>query len=512
MLRRIFSGAPKSDASQRTPSERMLTTRSYPLYYFAITKCGSTYLKNLLYALDHGDGHHDGDDVHRNDADFLRAGPDDTAKINASPYAFTVLRDPVQRFMSLYFDKIYGDGPNAFHDIRLKLAADIGLDMNRALDVSGHTENCLKFIQWLESNLNGETEYEVNPHWRRQSSRLQRVKTLDLTHLTLEGLDNQLEALLAPLVPDLRAVARKVVARNRTLRPVATSAVVTPELQARIHRVYASDLRNWEKARAYWQQRLHSVVPEVASATTGKRLKVLASARHPIHYLPTAKAGCTYVRNIFHNLDHGETYDSPLQIQTSDRLTSSYRTRAELAEGPSFFVMRDPFERFLSIYFDKVLGEGPTAFPWIRRRLEKGRGFHNGPDLTAEQHRFNLNRFLGYVEFRNARQSEVGMNGHWRPQIHVARTALAFGMKPLMLEELDRQLLSIAGPLEPALRAAMALRPERNAVPRPYASAELLGPRIRNRISALYAADIDLYDRVKTGWATDGKPPKIMLD
>lgn len=76
----------------------MLTLRRAPVYYLPNTKCGSTYLKNLFYYLDHSAEHASGIDIHSNADDLVRAQTGDEESIRQSPYAFAVLRDPVDRF------------------------------------------------------------------------------------------------------------------------------------------------------------------------------------------------------------------------------------------------------------------------------------------------------------------------------------------------------------------------------------------------------------------------------
>lgn len=182
----------------------MLTLRRAPVYYLPNTKCGSTFLKNLFYYLDHSTEHSSGIDIHSNADDLVRARTGDEDAIRQSPYTFAVLRDPVYRFLSLYFDKIYGDGPNNFADIRVYLSEEIALDLTRGLNVEAHRDNCKKLIDWVALNLDHKTDLPINPHWRRQSSRLQRVASLRPRHLTLDGLDWQLPMLLGDIIPDIR--------------------------------------------------------------------------------------------------------------------------------------------------------------------------------------------------------------------------------------------------------------------------------------------------------------------
>jgi len=88
---------------------------------------------------------------------------------------------------------------------------------------------------------------------------------------------------------------------------------------------------------------------------------------------------------------------------------------------------------------------------------------------------------------------------------------LKFGMKPLMLDRLDEQLLHISDGRIDGLQDAMALVKSRNRSPRPVEAEDIMTPEIYAKISALYPEDIQLYDLIKTGWDMHGQPPKIEL-
>ncbi|HIP21979.1 MAG TPA: hypothetical protein EYG79_00040, partial [Rhodobacteraceae bacterium] len=80
--------------------ERLTVTSpdSQPLNYLVTLKVGSTYLRNLIYVLDHGEMF---SDIER---DFPRDLPsrDLTKAELAQETSFFVVRDPVARFFSLY--------------------------------------------------------------------------------------------------------------------------------------------------------------------------------------------------------------------------------------------------------------------------------------------------------------------------------------------------------------------------------------------------------------------------
>jgi len=123
-------------------THKFITTRRHPIYYMAITKCGSTFLKHLLYVLDHDAVHEDPDYIHDYSEDFIRTDKTPAELLQSSAYTFTVLRKPASRFLSLYFDKIYGEGPQNFPDMRFEIARDCGLDLSRHLSPDGHRRNC----------------------------------------------------------------------------------------------------------------------------------------------------------------------------------------------------------------------------------------------------------------------------------------------------------------------------------------------------------------------------------
>ena len=487
----------------RTQAQRMLTLHSAPVYYLPITKCGSTYLKNVFYYLDHANEHVSGIDIHANSDDLIRANSGDEDAIRRSSYAFAVLRDPVDRFLSLYFDKIYGDGPNNFDDVRAYLAEEIALDLERDLDAKAHRENCVRFIDWLALNLSFKTDVPVNPHWRRQSSRLQRVNTLNLTHLTLDGLDWQLPLLLGDVVPNIRQAMEVVQANNRTDKPFTRAEILDAELLGKIEAVYSSDKELYQQASRKSQLWLRYHV----EVTEGETIRCFTSAEHSINCVAISKTGRTYLRNLLYVLEHNKDYHDPLKIHTEGASSNSELTKSEIAKEVSFFVIRDPVDRFFSLYFDKIYNTGEHSFPWIAKRLVERRGFVHEANLTVEQHRANCLALLGYINRKFETEALPDLNSHWSPQVEMAKKAIRFGLQPLLLENLDEQLLHIADGRIEGLENAIKATPHRNSSSKPYSVEEILTPEIAQRISDLYGDDQALYERVKTAWDTTGRPP-----
>lgn len=240
------------------------------------------------------------------------------------------------------------------------------------------------------------------------------------------------------------------------------------------------------------------------------RLSVTSAQNQPFNCLLSLKVGSTFLRNLVYMLDHGETF-SAVEKEFPTGLLNRELTAAELASEVSFFVVRDPVARFFSLYFDKVVGVEENRFPWIIDKLKTHRIFHEGPKLSLEQHRDNCMSLLGFLGVRLRGQIKGPINAHWNKQITRVEKAISFGLHPLMLENLESQLVQIANGRINGLERAITRVQSRNRSPRVAPVEDILTPEIYAKISALYPEDIQLYDFVKTGWEVLGHPPKIEL-
>ncbi|MCF6273600.1 MAG: sulfotransferase family protein [Rhodobacteraceae bacterium] len=240
------------------------------------------------------------------------------------------------------------------------------------------------------------------------------------------------------------------------------------------------------------------------------RLNVTSARHQPLNCLLSLKVGSTFLRNLIYVLDHNETY-SQVEKEFPTGLRNRELTKAELAQEVSFYVVRDPVMRFFSLYFDKVVGKPENHFEWIIEKLKAHRVFHEGPDLSLSQHRDNCMSLLGFLRVRVRGRTKAPINPHWNKQIIRVAKAIEFGLHPLMLENLETQLLQIAdGRIEGLERAAKMVK-SRNRSPRPLPPEDILTREMHEKICALYPEDIQLYDLVKTGWEVLGRPPEIKI-
>lgn len=229
-------------------------------------------------------------------------------------------------------------------------------------------------------------------------------------------------------------------------------------------------------------------------------LTVLRSHTQPLATPVLAKVGCTFLRSLFYLLDNGKQHPDPLHIHQEPSLRYESLAAEDFAELVGFYVMRDPQDRFFSLYWDKVWGGSANPFPWLIDRLEP-LGFDRNADLTIEQHRVNCNRLLGFLERRFRRKGSPRVNMHWMPQVHRSIAAERLGLQAVLLDQISEQLPIVAAGRVPGLDEAIAELGRTNQSARPFANAEVVDQRIGERLGELYREDFTLVARARADWA-----------
>jgi hypothetical protein len=202
--------------------------------YHQITKCGCSFAKALINQLD----------GRANDAAPIK----DLWSSGGAP-AFVIIRNPVDRFMSLYFDKIFR-GPS--HIGRHFL--DRGLVDRNATSITSHELNCLQSLGWINATIKRCVSAKPNYHWRPQIHRLHKVSKLNVHMLTLDGLSWQLPHLLRDTCPDIEKVMKRVGMRNQSPKPFAPAQIVSQKLRRQISRIYAADEQVYAEVNRHWAQ------------------------------------------------------------------------------------------------------------------------------------------------------------------------------------------------------------------------------------------------------------------
>lgn len=90
--------------------------------------------------------------------------------------SFTVLRHPVARAHAAFCGKILQTGRGSYVGIRKTLAQKFNVDLPDAenpFEATRHKSAFLGFLQFVKSNLGGQTEIRVDSHWATQANALQ---------------------------------------------------------------------------------------------------------------------------------------------------------------------------------------------------------------------------------------------------------------------------------------------------------------------------------------------------
>ncbi|MEL6582535.1 MAG: sulfotransferase family 2 domain-containing protein [Pseudomonadota bacterium] len=447
---RSSAPTPLADAEERR--EFFYTTRRYPIFYIGTTKCGSTFLKNLFYALDFGVDHPDGNEVHGSERGLLRASEVPAEDIRKSPYAFAVVRDPTARFLSVYFDKIYGTGERNFPQIRQKLAEQIALDLTPGLSLKAHQTNCEKFADWVAKNLAKETPEPINYHWRQQVNRLRRAKGFPINELTLEGLNWQLPELVRPVIPDMAEVMKSVQARNVSEKPNPFDDVTTPALLEKLKAIYAHDYELHAKTNERW-----------ATWSDGRGWGPLPKQPHRAPILRGYEIGERfYITGSARPAEVLGAFTAPVDRHLGD------------CSAPTL-VLENPQERVLSGF--ATFGLDPASQFATRYRRA-------GNDLPStnpqvEELRAVFRAYLAYVA-RQLRISGSRAQLWMTPQTSVIEPALAHQLSAATLEELPT-----------LLEQPIQIPPTEQTLP------DFLDARLEEQIAGIYRADLDLYHAAK---------------
>jgi Sulfotransferase family len=242
---------------------RLFTCNAVPLRYLVIPKCGCTFVKNLIWRIDQGQPYHNPSRIHDVDSKFKRASDRDLRIIDVAveEYAFVVLRNPVDRFLSLYFDKVIGDGRRNFVDLGGSLERGHGVNLNPTTDIE-HRKNCHILINWLDENINDGNDLPKDSHWTPQVYRRDVISKFRLKVLLLEKLDFHISMLASDIIPDLGSLLLNL-ERYSTNSKAFKSRIVDLELRRRINSVYSKDRKIYEHFKHAW---------EVQGPTSGREI------------------------------------------------------------------------------------------------------------------------------------------------------------------------------------------------------------------------------------------------
>jgi LPS sulfotransferase NodH len=163
---------------------------------------------------------------------------------NKGHRSFTVLRHPVARAHHVFCRRILQRGPGCFSDIRKTLRNFHKLPIpgdlpDESYTLERHREAFLAFLQFLQANLNGQTNVRVDAHWASQLTTLQGFAQLAPPDLVLR--EDELSTRLPELASRLCDATPPAVPRPEAEVPFPLEEVYTSEIEKAAAQVYQRD-------------------------------------------------------------------------------------------------------------------------------------------------------------------------------------------------------------------------------------------------------------------------------
>ncbi|PIB22831.1 hypothetical protein BFP76_09880 [Amylibacter kogurei] len=225
--------------------KKLTTTSQYPILYRQITKCGCTFMNNVLRNLDGRDDDHN-----------ILATASTNDDIMQATHKFIIIRNPIDRFTSLYFDKIMGEDSKVQRSVLRR-----GLvDLNAGDNIDTHQENCVRVLRYIKKTLSPTSKHKPNWHWKPQLLRLKQVTPFNFNVVTLEGMIWQLPPLLHDIAPDFAQAMYDVPRRNISKKTVDPKEMIVQEIEDMLIDIYPMDFQIFDEVSAYWDKRKQELV------------------------------------------------------------------------------------------------------------------------------------------------------------------------------------------------------------------------------------------------------------
>ncbi len=219
------------------------------------------------------------------------------------------------------------------------------------------------------------------------------------------------------------------------------------------------------------------------------------------------KVACTSIINAFYELNTWTRHSDPETIHFDEAALKIVEFRPGtdvLNPARSYVFVRNPVQRAVSFYYDKIYHRGRYSFPgWRKRILRTAAGadykevkarLFGRSDLTLEEHR----EYLGYVLDGLSQMLPTNkpklIDKHFDLQSRVIANGEATDFTHLRLDDLARTAFSDPG--LSALQQVLKAQPRANETVKPFPYDDLLTDELREKIGDIYQADIALFDRL----------------
>ena len=211
-----------------------------PLAYVLNPKVASTLTLNFIFYVNHGYRYFDPGQIYHSPVALLALSGSElhpevlSLFLRLAPERFSIVRDPLRRFVSAFASKVYTPADPVYHKLRDNLTSLYGIDLSPEADPA---QSCLAFAKWIDAQ---EKPQKIDAHFRPQHFNLAMGSrfTVD-TILRLEDQDALL-AFYAKWVGEEKAkwFLNFRFNEQRKLKP---ETLITDELAALVRKIYAKD-------------------------------------------------------------------------------------------------------------------------------------------------------------------------------------------------------------------------------------------------------------------------------
>lgn len=139
-----------------------------PLAYVLNPRVGSTVSLNFIFYINHGYRYFDPYKIYHSPTatlvlDGIELHPEALdLYLRLKPETFSIVRDPLKRFVSGFVSKIFLDVDQFFYEFRDEMTSLHGIDLSPEADPA---RSCLAFAKWIEAQ---ENPQQIDPHFRPQ--------------------------------------------------------------------------------------------------------------------------------------------------------------------------------------------------------------------------------------------------------------------------------------------------------------------------------------------------------
>lgn len=212
-----------------------------PLSYVLNPKAACTLALHFLFYVNHNYRYFDIAQIHfSRTALFRLQGAELDARVldgyyRLSPASFSIVRDPLRRFVSAFYEKILIGGDPGYNALRDALTSLHNVDLSPEAD---RAQSCLSFAKWIASQKNPES---IDPHFRPQHINLRMGGRFAIdTILRLEDRDT-LAAFFTKWIGEEKA--KWFLTLQFNVQKYTMDEFITDELKDVVLRFYAQDYK-----------------------------------------------------------------------------------------------------------------------------------------------------------------------------------------------------------------------------------------------------------------------------